>query len=907
MSKVHARLLIARDPKKPQYLHELNGSVVGGDLNILVEGLTVPRTNKQQTKTGGFKHGGQSVLGTKYNNKTIIIDYQIKSNSSGHGVAINNSLTALANIINNNSDNNSVYKAYIEIFPPNSPGMYTPLLGQYSKLLEIVDIVGQSGNSLSHDGHNTNEPFLLLNNQLTIECKPFLQGNTELLPPTAAAVFNSPYGTVLHKQIETIANHLPDPAFNQDVVTSFWQASDPDVGIERLGKPESLLNGDLRVTNNTSIFNGVLSNYAADTNLLPGDNIIISALVHIKHELGEAKIRTRDSTIIANKLNSPYVLNGKHYQIIWAAGDVLDPLLDQVGVFVGGYTTADIAIIQVTKVSFTSTYPIPMAMGDLMGYKWNGEPHASVTLAKTEQNKITHRIEGGLNKPFTISFWYSPLYKAFTIENLETPILRYDTDTAEFWEVGVNVNGLLYYKNSLPNTITDLFSNENRFYITPVHICITRGDVVGTITVYRNGVLVMTDFSGDNPNNIYTKGDLSFLGDAQGIIDGFKLWDNIAMSAEQIQKIYQQEKPIKEGGGSVSNGLPYLYTKEGFNKIGNIDGFTTKDDLVTVVDTSNHAIIGGLSGHAPTVPNIKIINDDVQSVPSPDTIYLSIVDYHKQFNINSTFYLDCNDPLVVGGEGFGQVGDSAIFSNLNGPLDSSMLPGQEYYYMFTVGGGGTFGQTTPSGLRDFRGTVLKNTQHAHLLTGNIKALVKGIFFDFAPHQTKEFELVVGYGLELLRGNGDVFVTSDGMPGIAVIPFYNIYLSNERFKYNNEIYIGIRFKSPSTNTDTIFASLDTITLLKNVAEIRVIGDNGLNNYVSISNQNIVSYQGSDDRTLSSVAVGFVDGNIALVPSKYNYLMMARYDNEQGQKFHNIDKFFEYNKFRLGIEYAPLWEV
>lgn len=902
-TKYNARFFIARNPKKPQYLHELNGSVYGGDLHLTVEGLTVSQTSKQITRTGGFKYSGQDRQGTKYNNKNITFSYQIKASSTSQVMAIKNSLLELINIANNNGDNNSVYKAYIELFLPNSAGMYTPLLGQYSKTLEIVDITNQSGNSLSNDTHNNTVDFLSLGNILNIECKPFLLGNAEPLPSTAAAIFNSPYGTVLHKQIQPIANHLADPAFNQDTITTFWSTSDPAVEIERLDKRQSLLNGDLRFSNNSGSDNGVECGYAADSDLVAGNQIIISAVVKKNHPLGFYRIKTPSGVVPASGGGtSPYTLNGKQYDVIYTITNVIDPLTDTVGLYTGSGQVIDVVIIQVTRATFAQTPPVPMAMGDLMGYKWNGDPHASVTLTKTEQNKVTHRIEGGLNKPFTISFWYSPLFKSFTIEELDTPVLRYDTDGGQWWEIGLLNTGVLYYKNSLPNTLQD--TNDNRLYNIPVHIAITRGAVVGSIRVYRNGNLIFGDFIGDNPNTIYTAGELSFMGDAQGIIDGFKLWDNVAMTAAEVLAIYNEESPIKVGGGSVSGGLPYLYTREGFYKLGNIEGFTTKPNT-SIIDTSNHAIIGGLSGHVSSVPNIKIINDSIESTPAPDTVYLSTIDYHKQFNISNTIYLDFNDPALIL-TGFGGVNDSALVSEFDYPTTSKLDPGQEYYFMFSIGGGGTYGQLTPDSPRVFRGTVPKNTQHAHLITGNIKPLVKAATVA-GLGQSKEIELIIGYGLEKPRGTGEIETSAIDIIGFEVIPFNNIYLSNEKLSSNDEFFIGVRVKALDSNTGPAYVALDTINLLKNVAELRLIGDNVANNLVSATSENVVTYKNSQGKILSSVAIGFIDGDITLSPKQYNYFILERYDNVAGQKVHKVEKEFMYNKFKLNLEYTPLWEV
>jgi hypothetical protein len=55
------------------------------------------------------------------------------------------------------------------------------------------------------------------------------------------------------------------------------------------------------------------------------------------------------------------------------------------------------------------------------------------------------------------------------------------------------------------------------------------------------------------------------------------------------------------------------------------------------------------------------------------------------------------------------------------------------------------------------------------------------------------------------------------------------------------------------------------------------------------------------------MGFIDGDITLTPRQYNYLMIAMYDNTAAQKFHNVVKEFSYNKFKLQVEYSPLWEI
>lgn len=878
----------------------LNSNIGGASLNLEVGGVAISQTAKEINYTSGQYINGQDRQGTKYLNKQVTFNYMVIGDSPQAIVKAKSNLLQLANTISINNDEMSTEKGYLETFNPDCVGMLTPIIGQYSKLYEIVDITDTSGNSLSDETMQGGKFSLLLANSFLIVCKPFADGNKQKLWSSGGELFNVASGTVLTKN-QTLANLAPDPSFSNDNTATNWVKSNSRVQYRHLNTRQTLLNGDLRVTNTATVsgsFKGIETKLDQNSGISPGQLLMVSALVREidGSDLDSSKLRLKTPSIQAiNLAKSPYSIGGNDYWLIWATGTLTDLTLDTFGVYIADGATVDIAHFCVSPISSLSDYPLPLVNGDLMGFKWLGEPHSSLTQTTGLSPKLSHILDEGVDLPFTISFWYNPLYDGVTIGNNPVDLFSITNLGGQFLKLSILANGQIQYQNSNPSVLSSV-GLDFRQYNKPFHIVLTV-DGYGETKLFVDGVLALFFGKAGNDARIYNgEVTLEFL-DCQGIIDGFKAF-NYLFDTTQVKQTYNSELPIKQASGSVSNGIPYLHTLEGGYTVGNFTGFS---DGIT---TQNYAIVGGICGDMAAIPDIDLTFSSRQA--GIGRVFLSTVSTDKYVSYKNTFYLDLGHPANVA-IGFGVTGESGLISEIVGPSDSDVPAGDDYYYCYSVGGGGTYGMLTDTSPRLIVDPVSKRTQHKELLSGNFTLVAKLIGSVLTADYLRDIEFFIGYGEETLRTTKlGFFDFNTNVPSLMAAPIRSIILSPFLADKTNEVCFAFKYTNKSNAVH--FVSFDTFHLMHNPTEIFFVSNQFLDGDTLHLDSKDVSYVVRSDGVVRTTGVlGNISNNLRLIPGRYNYVGFNAYSDPNAESYYLIQKENEYNKYKLGVTYTPKYEV
>jgi hypothetical protein len=900
--RITGRLIIG-NPRKPKAQAPFSGNLFGGSTAPTPTGMVVTSHNKLIDYSSGYKWTGQNRIDTKYQNGTVSIEYNTKGDSVSLIMAIISELSLMGNTISERLDKGIDRQSFIEYAEPNElDHLPPPIFGQgYKKYLQIVDITNSIGDSVVNKSTLYGPKKAMLGSTLVIQCLPFARGIEQLHAATGAPIENTETGTMLKYNGDSITNYLPNPSFANDVFLKNWTV-EPQATVTARTYDESLFIQDILICNDSQGFYGITSLGDQAQALGVGQDVVLSVL--LRRLDGEPVVAGDIQLILAGTksapdivVKSPYKINGQFYYLAIKWGQVVDYATDTSGIAIDNYSAIAVAHVQLEKgVLGEQKYPAIAANGDLMGYKWTGDDHDSATGSNTVgiSNPIQYK---DINIPpvHTINLWYTPLFESRPIGDNAT-VLKYTPDVgAEISEYYFStVDGSFVY--SRPSGGVSSFSFGLAQYNVPQMITITRQHDDGgqAWKIYINGVLILGGILATNLAKAWGGGTLMLGRGGSAIFDSLIIWEK-ALTGDEVLKLYQNEYPVKSGGGSLTDGIPYAYGTWS-DTLGNSEGIISNPGAISI-EATNLLIIGGFGGDVETEPTFEIKSGDSIAVNRLD---ISNVANFKQFKYKDTLYLECDGIEAI--NAYASNNSYLAFGKYAPPQQAKVEPGETAYLAFSVGGGGSYSKEPP-GLRSFTTyppNPNKLTQQKEILRGTITPFFKVVVSHFGPVATQDIELIISYGIsEEIRTRIGLFDNQDSilsaLGSYVMLPLGSIIIGEAAEGQN--IQIGLRIANKSDLTPEIYGALDYIHLMPNPKQVGFIEFDTAGDVLVVGEER-VRVLNSSGQLKSDITI---DNRIPLTvsPTLYNYTaFIFRYLDDFRDKYSDHDEIcFKLNTVRV----------
>lgn len=240
--------------------------------------------------------------------------------------------------------------------------------------------------------------------------------------------------------------------------------------------------------------------------------------------------------------------------------------------------------------------PWPFVAGYKLGCAWSGTAHASYT--DCAEPTLRWTLDDELAGEFTAAGWWTPLWAVADIRILEFGVVEYYVDANNYWVVHFDDSNTRFEIEGQRDSVAFSANGSTQSFSYGDHIHIAVRQDTTTLKVYING---SEDISATTAVGML-EGGIFQLGTSQdanyypsmAAVDGWHIWRE-ALTATQVDALYDSEKPIKDDYGLVGV-PPFLWTKDGDGVLDNVDD-TNRD---------NWGVVGGIAGDVEAVAEYHI-------------------------------------------------------------------------------------------------------------------------------------------------------------------------------------------------------------------------------------------------------------------------------------------------------------
>lgn len=457
-----------------------------------------------------------------------------------------------------------------------------PVFGQFSHYLRILDGQIPAWPGELHNGALTAGQIEGVVAELT--CAPFAEG----LPQRAAdlcggRLFLTNNGVVMAyaDAVSAMTNYYTNPSFGHATWDTDWSVSDADlkaVNETRSDFVRSLDSGAHLVNLNASA-----QTFAQDLSALGTGPFNVSC--YVRKADGTAPTSSDVEIVINDSAETTTFVQID--DTVWylayaqANGHTVGTALYGVDIKAGREVWIDDAQLEL-KIVLNS--PQPFMAGYLPGCAWSGTAHASTSTGTEPTLRWT--LSDQLAGEFTAAGWWTPLW-GDDDALVDMAIVEYYVDINNSWVVYFDYTADRFEASCERDGVTSSGNGSTQSFSYGDHFHIAVRQDTTTFKVYVNG---SEDISIDTAVGQPSSGILQ-LGRGQGTkytssaaLDGWHIWRQ-ALTATQVDALYDSEKPIKDSYGSVGM-PPFLWTEDGDSILDNVDDSSR----------NNWTMVGGITG-----------------------------------------------------------------------------------------------------------------------------------------------------------------------------------------------------------------------------------------------------------------------------------------------------------------------
>lgn len=666
--------------------------------------------------------------------------------------------------------------------------------GQHKRYAIVLDIKEGDNGSHSDVGFFNGGTNVLSNGEVQITCLPFAYGVKEQFGYTDSPIMALDNGTLVGNlnAADVTTNYIINPSFTADVLMENWTYNPAELDIQRLPEDKSLLDNDILVSNLTNSNDRLIQASITDT----GDFFFFVLAKRVSGTGvvdGTTALLSLDGISVApTVVKSPY----KDYYMLFIKFTAGVPFT--CGISISANAQVIIAHAQLTKGNLSNNYPYPfLANGDLLGHKWAGTRHASKSeLEFTIKDGVTYEDANWLSGNFTINMWVTPLWE-IPLNSTDAQLFKYDTIT--HGAIQFNIASLAFGAPFLEISASGMSGFVDSLtieYNKPFMFTVIKGGV-GAMRVYINGQLIAPLPASVQERDLIAGGTFEIGKNSNCVFDGFRVFDK-DLTPTEIINLYNDEFPIKDGGGNLTNGLPsfYAYPK---GQAGGMDGYNTVASVT--VETKNHIAILGTNGDGSADVNMRL-----ESVGGVDTnrLVLNVIPNDKQFIYSGNFYLDFQGSVADDPNNDYGVNMASISPNIGAgpPPKNSLQSGETFIAVFQVGLGG----------QPLYNIFPKASQRPRLLNGDISLLYR--FLHVATPGTSIISRpVFGYGSGPLDEIYDYSEVGDVGLNYAQVAYDGFIFSLKSLDTIGKDSLNFGMKFVNNGPSQSFLVLDIIHIIK----------------------------------------------------------------------------------------------
>jgi hypothetical protein len=789
---------------------------------------------------------GSLPIDSTFENGTVSFSYYISKSEVTQLAKVRRLINLMGSLIDDNNGLDVDTLVMLEFEDPN--GLTTDFntyIGEHKKYLKVINITESDGGSFSDIGTMQGDSKFMPTSEINIKCTPVAYGIKEKFGYSSAGLFAVNSGVVMGSCPNEHSNLILNPSFSADVLMQNWTYSPTDLIIKRLEESDSLIDNDVLITNISATDQDLTVTIDGGQ---PFQKYYLSFLVNSDFTTDDARFVLNVTEPGFNLTTSPY----GDYKLYFTSFSAAAPFT--CGLRIKPNKQVRLAHSQLATGDTFNSHPYPISTGDLLGYKWEGTPHASNTQIEYPNNTAAvYEDIDWLEKNFTLNLWVTPLWIGYPLNFYDAILFEY-TNTHGFIKVIIEgLTGDLKIECSAVTfsiPITPALSYNTPTMFTFVK---TTNDIkVHVNTAYLTSIATeLKDFLG--------VGNLAIGERINAVLDGFMIADRI-LPLGDIETIYDSQLAIKNEGGSVSNGLP-IFSGDVDGLIGNYTGFNSLNSSYQTA--KNRIVILGAKGDSNSEADFTL---KAQTNPDIYRMYINLLPNSKQFNYNSTFFLDFGGADATDNPAQNYSVNDEYWSPSSGPVPpkNSLQPGETVSIIYSVGGGG----------QSIHSQVQIATQRPKLLNGKLTILLKAI------------HVFVGGGAYLFSTN---LIYSSGAAMVATpITGLTDGLSDESFSavagYAERAYgtvgivektflgeekdlkFGVQFTNAISSPDKTYCAVDTIHIIKNAKLYLFSAFNSINKTLSVKADGSVIVRDSN----SNIAYIGTGERLAPFPDKYIYL-------------------------------------
>ena len=463
-----------------------------------------------------------------------------------------------------------------------------PIFGQFSHFLKVLsaDVPAWPDALSANVASGTLEQVLA---ELT--CEPYAEGLRQEVGIALGHAETDEFGVFVGLDKETsadISNRITNPSFGHSTWNTGWTASgdltainETRPGLTRsLGSAARLISSDSAnfetLTQSLTVGGGgshVLSFHAKRPN---GQEITNS---HVK-----AIVNSSETTVSVKSLGDGW------YFCYCEASAIATPQTYGVAIAPG----EDIIVDDIMMRDSEGGYKFNAGWQPFM--EWAGTEHNSNTEVSQSTSKLSYDYDSSeLSGHLTLSGWATVWWDDDSIDSPFDPGIVRITDSSGDNEIAIfyDVSLMLWTLRTEVATVaaTDTSATPTVAALNDYHFAIVQDTT--TTKLYINGTEVcsisQTPFLPSGTLTIQLGVGPDGGADAGGVsLDGWRGWQQ-ALSATEVQAIYDAESGIKSNGGIVGM-PPFLWTPDGDNGFDNVDG------IISTADKDNWLIISGIPG-----------------------------------------------------------------------------------------------------------------------------------------------------------------------------------------------------------------------------------------------------------------------------------------------------------------------
>ena len=572
------RLLFGNEKANPERTLDIAGSAATDSVFLKMHGFSPgPGANQVIWSGRNANRDGQRRIRSSRDNAHYAVSYDLNASSTAELGKLQSKVLRFFEEARVFEEDGQGKPAWLEYrWPDSLASLSAPVFGQLSHYLRVLDAVvpGWPGSL---------ETGALVAGQIEgigagFTCRPHSEGLKQQAGKAAGYVALSDYGAVTCAK--AITNVITNPAFGHATWNTGWSASDADLHAAQETRPgyTRSLDSAARLTNLS------LSVQQYTQTITLTENIYVLSFFARRVD-GEA-ITTADVSGYLDSTSpaiSAQQWAGGPWYLCWTtynctAGSKACGIEVKVG--------RDVIIDNVQLIQDTAIYPRPFVAGFRPGCAWAGTAHASTSSNTASDLKWT--LDDELVGPYTVATWATAAF-SYIDGSDDFYILEYYVDAnnyvrlhwdglAEQFELNGSRDGVAF-----SDTWSATFSEFQTYHVVLVQ-------EAATTRVYFNGTERIT---ASNAMGLPSGGTLH-LGNCEadeawdGWLDSLRIWAQ-ALTAAQVDTLYDNELPIKNGNGTIG-GPPWLWTKDGDNVVDAVDG------VISAAAKDNWLILGGVSG-----------------------------------------------------------------------------------------------------------------------------------------------------------------------------------------------------------------------------------------------------------------------------------------------------------------------